>query len=83
MGTKTRCQLKLLWWSLICALVAACSTEMGPKDGLELSSHDLDRVKVGDGAPDFTLENVDGNRITLSSFRGKSDVVLIFYRGHW
>lgn len=36
-------------------------------------------VKVGDMAPDFTLPNQDGNPVTLSSFRGKSDVVLAFY----
>jgi peroxiredoxin len=43
----------------------------------------IERVKVGDVAPDFTLENIDGNRIALSEFRGKKNVVLLFYRGHW
>jgi peroxiredoxin len=40
-------------------------------------------VKVGDQAPDFTLENMDTRRITLSSYRGKKSVVLVFYRGYW
>jgi len=44
---------------------------------------DLERVKVGDRAPDFTLENMDGKRITLSDFRDRNNVVLVFYRGHW
>ncbi len=36
-------------------------------------------VEVGDEAPDFTLVDQDGNQVTLSSFRGKSNVVLVFY----
>jgi peroxiredoxin Q/BCP len=48
-----------------------------------LSPTDLERVKAGDQAPDFTLENMDGKRISLSDFRGKKNVVLVFYRGHW
>lgn len=38
-----------------------------------------DTLKVGDLAPDFTLPDPAGkNAITLSSFRGKKPVVLIF-----
>ncbi len=33
-------------------------------------------------APDFTLNDQDGNPFTLSSLRG-SRVVLVFYRGYW
>jgi peroxiredoxin len=36
-------------------------------------------VKVGDAAPDFTLKDQHGNDVTLSSFRGKQNVVLVFY----
>ncbi|MBM4297874.1 MAG: redoxin domain-containing protein [Deltaproteobacteria bacterium] len=57
--------------------------QLGPKDGANLSATDLDRVKVGQPAPDFTLTNMDGKRISLSDFRGKKSVVLVFYRGHW
>lgn len=42
----------------------------------------LDRtetLKVGDVAPDFTLKDQDGNDVTLSQFRGKKNVVLIFH----
>jgi peroxiredoxin Q/BCP len=38
---------------------------------------------VGSIAPDFTLESKDGGTVTLSQFRGKKAVVLVFYRGHW
>lgn len=36
-------------------------------------------VGVGQQAPDFTLPNHHGEPVTLSSFRGKKNVVLIFY----
>ncbi len=36
-------------------------------------------VKVGDKAPDFTLADQSGNKVTLSSFAGKKNVVLIFH----
>jgi len=38
---------------------------------------------VGQPAPDFTLEDMDGKNITLSDLRGKKTVVLVFYRGFW
>lgn len=57
--------------------------QLGPKDGANLKPTDMEGVKAGDKAPDFTLENMDGKRISLSDYRGKKDVVLVFYRGHW
>ena len=36
-------------------------------------------LKVGDMAPDFTLPDDQGGRVTLSSFRGKKNVALAFY----
>jgi len=40
-------------------------------------------VQVGDMAPDFTLEDQNHQKVTLSSVRGSAPVVLVFYRGHW
>jgi cytochrome oxidase Cu insertion factor (SCO1/SenC/PrrC family) len=57
--------------------------QLGPKEGLDLAPTDLNRVKVGQAAPDFSLEAADGKAITLSDFRGKKSVVLVFYRGYW
>jgi hypothetical protein len=34
--------------------------------------------KVGESAPDFTLPSVSGENVTLSSFRGKKNVLLTF-----
>ncbi len=36
-------------------------------------------VKVGDLAPDFTLKNANNEAFTLSNFRGKKNVVLLFF----
>jgi mycoredoxin-dependent peroxiredoxin len=70
------------------ALIAASSTaraqtKLGPKDSQALPAADLNRIKAGDAAPDFTLEDQDGKPVTLSDYRGKKTVVLVFYRGHW
>ena len=70
------------------ALVAASSTAQaqtkpGPKDGEGPPASDLNRIKTGDAAPDFTLEDQDGKPVTLSDYRGKKTVVLVFYRGYW
>ena len=37
------------------------------------------QLKVGDMAPDFTLRSTTGQDVKLSSFRGKSNVVLAFF----
>jgi peroxiredoxin len=36
-------------------------------------------LKVGDRAPDFTLPDQNGNKVKLSEFLGKKNVVLAFY----
>jgi cytochrome oxidase Cu insertion factor (SCO1/SenC/PrrC family) len=72
--------------ALAIGLLLSASTafaQLGPKDGMNLSATDLDRVKVGQPAPDFTLTHMDGKPISLSDFRAKKSVVLVFYRGHW
>ena len=59
------------------------SAQLGPKDGGDLRATELERVKVGQAAPDFTLEEIDGKPLTLSDYRGKKTVALVFYRGYW
>jgi len=36
-------------------------------------------LKVGEMAPDFTLPGTSGEKVTLSSFRGKNHVLLAFF----
>jgi cytochrome oxidase Cu insertion factor (SCO1/SenC/PrrC family) len=40
-------------------------------------------IAVGEEAPNFTLDDQNGQKITLADARGKSPVVLVFYRGYW
>ncbi len=58
-------------------------SKLGPVDSAGLPALDTGRVAIGTVAPDFTLEAKDGGTVTLSQFRGKKIVVLVFYRGHW
>jgi len=37
-----------------------------------------DEVSVGDEAPPFTLTAADGSRVSLSDYRGKTEVLLYF-----
>ena len=41
----------------------------------------MEKVQVGSEAPDFTLPDVDGNQVSLSSFRGK--YVLVDFWAAW
>lgn len=38
-----------------------------------------EKFKVGDKAPDFTADDLDGNKVTLSSFNGSKAVLLNFW----
>ncbi len=62
---------------------AAVSAQTGPQDEIKQAATDLDRVRVGHPAPDFTLEDSEGKNVSLADYRGKKNVVLAFYRGHW
>jgi len=73
------------WVGMLLALAGppAAAQELGPKDGRDLPPTDTGRVAIGAPAPDFTLLALDGRRISLSEYRGRMNVVLVFYRGHW
>ncbi len=40
-------------------------------------------VKVGDIAPDFSLQDITGGKVSLANFRGKQNVVLSFVPAAW
>ncbi len=61
----------------------AAFAQTAAKETTNSSATDINRVKIGQPAPDFTLEDVDGKNISLSDYRGKKNVVLVFYRGYW
>lgn len=59
----------IILMSVVLTLAATAFTQPSPSIGL----------KVGDPAPDFTLTDTSGTKVTLSDFRGKNNVVLAFY----
>lgn len=70
------------------------SAELSPTPSSPETSQPVSSVQPGDNpppneadqasgqvAPDFTLDSVQGEPVTLSDYRGESYVVLVFYRG--
>ncbi len=62
-------------------LSLACAAQHSSKIG-ELAPRQTP-VQVGEMAPDFTLEDQQRQKVTLSAMRGQAPVVLVFYRGNW
>jgi hypothetical protein len=63
-------------WLLTAAMVCPQIQAQGKKPEPPM------KLKVGDVAPDFKLQYFDGSDdkdVTLSQYRGKSNVVLAFY----
>jgi cytochrome oxidase Cu insertion factor (SCO1/SenC/PrrC family) len=74
----------------LCAMLFALSfsvqaqqPRLGSFDGEGLPSTDIDRVQVGEVAPDFRLTDERGTIHQLSQYRGQKNVVLVVYRGYW
>ena len=40
-------------------------------------------LQIGDQAPDFDLDIAKGERVRLSDFRGRSNVLLVFHPYAW
>ncbi len=40
-------------------------------------------TNVGDHAPDFSLDDQFGRKVDLARFRGRSNVLLLFYPLDW
>jgi len=75
--------LILLFALMLLLVQTPAFAQTAAKDGDKLVATDLDRVKVGQAAPDFILENSQGKNVSLADYRGRKNVILIFYRGHW
>ena len=48
---------------------------------MEMNIHDL-KLKIGDKAPDFSLPGVDGKAYSLTDFRGKKILAIVFMCNH-
>lgn len=83
MAIPTRVAAAGLVAALFLAPTALGAQKLGPADSDDFVGVDSGRVAVGDLAPDFTLEALGGGRVTLSDYRGRKNVILVFYRGHW
>jgi hypothetical protein len=71
-GVSTMLGLWLLTAAIVCPAVKA----QGKPEPAPM------KLKVGDVAPDFKLQYFDGSdekEVSLSQYRGKSNVVLAFY----
>ncbi len=72
-GVSTLLGVWLLTSAIICPQIKAQDKKPEPAPM---------KLKVGDVAPDFKLQYFDGSEekdVTLSQYRGKSNVVLAFY----
>ena len=71
----------------VLVLLVATLAQPGVSRALRANQNDETKrgtpVGVGEKAPDFTLEDLQGNQVTLSSTRGKMPTVLVFFRGYW
>ena len=63
------------------ASVSTANAPAGAKAGAgpEQPAAPQTQLKVGDRAPDFELTDTEGQKVRLSDFRGKKNVVLAFY----
>jgi cytochrome oxidase Cu insertion factor (SCO1/SenC/PrrC family) len=64
---------------LVAALVAALLLCVVAYAQQQPPANATSTLKAGDTAPDFTLVDQNRNKVTLSEFRGKKNVVLAFY----
>jgi cytochrome oxidase Cu insertion factor (SCO1/SenC/PrrC family) len=58
--------------------IALCANAQSPTYGQRTGP-----LAIGEVAPDFTLQDHNGQKVILSDARGMSPVVLVFYRGYW
>lgn len=79
----------LLTAAILLFSIAACAQKQTSKDTMEnkkaasvkTQRSKTEPLKVGEVAPDFSLIDQNGKKVTLSE--AKNPVVLVFYRGYW
>ena len=69
---------RALFPALVLVALATIVNPQSPASGVRSTP-----IGVGDIAPDFTLTDQDGRKVTLSEARRTGAVVLVFYRGYW
>ena len=70
--------------ALLLSLVALSCSNSKLNSGVDAELQPRNEpLKVGDMAPNFTLEDQNGQKVTLAALRGSGPTVLAFYRGNW
>lgn len=70
--------------ALLLFLIAVSCSSSKLNSGLEAELQPRSEpVKIGEMAPNFTLEDQNGQKVSLSTLRGRGPTVLAFYRGNW
>ena len=64
---------------LLMAALLATSLTSGMVAADKPSETPPPKIKVGEMAPDFTLTDQNGKKVSLHEFRGKKNVALAFY----
>ena len=59
------------------------TTEPAASEASQDASDSADAEPMGDIAPKFELPSGTGETVSLASFAGDKNVVLVFYRGFW
>ena len=69
--------------AVVLSLIALSCTKSDLNPGKQAELHPRPNpVQVGELAPDFTLEDQNGQKVKLSDLRN-APTVLAFYRGNW
>ncbi len=76
----------ILLFILTLGFLIGCSNDPVPEEAItsEKGYTDISGItlKVGSAAPDFSLQSLNGEQVTLSKLRG-DNILMVFYRGHW
>jgi len=74
---------KLAVVSLLFLIALSCSNPR-VNSGLDAELQPRNEpLKVGEMVPNFTLEDQNGQKVTLSALTRSAPTVLAFYRGNW
>lgn len=69
---------------MCCAAFLAVTASSHAEDKVPVSATvSVNQEFVGKTAPGFTLKNQDGEDVSLSQYKGKKNVLLIFSRAAW
>ena len=75
----------LILASIFIFSIAACAQKQDTKSTTKNKKAEVrnktEPLKVGETAPDFSLNDQNGKKVVLSET--KNPVILVFYRGYW